>query len=229
MILPDLDMSKLRTRNIEFGLTEVLDMPYFRVLYTGIRGNKIEAGRCELTNITTDEVCSGVDGYADFSHSGNVGELIHKNIRHLVHGDFGEFVYIGQGETYRQAFMPDILITERMLTNSYETVSKKLFDSQALNICKIEQYFTCRNITDVLRNLIIEFPKERQGKEIYASKAFDNHVEKYLEQLVIEQIAEAKKMIVGLKGNGSLAITSNRVSVIPCDKKDWYGAYVKPQ
>jgi len=227
VILPDLCVAKLHMRNLGFGLTEVLDMPYFRVFYSGIRGNKIQVERCELTDSTTSEVCSGVDGYwsrKDASEM-SVGELIHKNIRHLVHGNFGEFTYIGQGETYRQAFMSDILITERMLINSYETISKTLFNDKALNICKIEQYFTCRKITDILRELIIEFAQESKGKEIYTSQAFDDHVEAYLEQLVVDQISEAKNSIVKLKGTGSLAIESNRVDSIACDKKHWYGAY----
>lgn len=231
VILPDLDISKLHRRNLEFELTEVLDMPYFQAFYTKIRGNKIETDYCEVTNISTKEVCSGVDGYWSVKAQSKmaVGELIHKNIRHLVHGDFDEFTYIGQGETYQQAFMPDILITERMMINSYETISKTLFQNQALNICKVEQYFTCRKITDILRELIIDFAKEHNGKGIYVSEAFDNHVKKYLEQLVLEQIEEAKKMIVKLKGTGTLAIQSNRENGTFCDKKDWYGSYFKPQ
>lgn len=226
VILPDLDVSKLHKRNLEFHMAEVLDMPYFRASYNGIRGNKIETLNCELTNITSSDTCSGLEGYVG-RHDGTVPELIHKNIRHLVHGDLDQFTYIGQGETYRQAFLPDVLITERMLTNSYETVSKKLFNSQALNICKIEQYFTCRKINDILRELIIDFAGQRGGKDVYVSKAFDDHVKKYLEQLLAEQIEEAKRMILKLRGTGSLAINMTRVNVVPCSKQEWYGTYLK--
>merc|ERR1719399_2317242 len=65
LILPDLDVSKLHRRNLDFGLTEALDMPYIRALYTGIRGNKIETSSIELTNLTSGEVCSSLTGYAD--------------------------------------------------------------------------------------------------------------------------------------------------------------------
>jgi len=216
-------------RNINFGLTEVLDMPYLRAFYTGVRGNKIETSKLEVTNITTSQVCSGVDGYWSRKDASkmNVGELIHKNIRHLVHGDVEKFTYIGQGDNYKQAFMPDVLITERMLTNSYDSIRRSTYNDRALNLCKIEQFFTCRKVTDIMRQLVIEFAKGREGKEIYASEAFDDHVKTYLETLVSEQIEEAKKLIVELKGKGSLAITSSRDDIDDCDKKAWYGAYFK--
>jgi len=227
IILEDLNVENLPNRLLEFNMTELLDLPYVNFQLNKVEGNKIMGYRISLSKKAQelpDNEGKNKLGYA----SSNVGGLIHQNIQNLARKDYEKFTYIGEGELYGQAFCEEVTITERMLTNSYETARTKMWSAGELNFTECENYLAFKPMVEIVQQLVTKFVEGRVGKKvIFAETEFDKHVEGELKALIAGQIAVCKELILGLKGTGSLAIQVIDDSVVSIGKKEFYGKYFK--
>merc|ERR1712127_1015372 len=109
LIFADLDMEKLPTRMLEFGMYEMIDMPYLQIQFNKIEGNKIMG----YTTPTPSKACIELedgDNKLGYANGPNVGSLIHNNIQNLARKEFEKFTFIGEGELYNQAFDKNVTI-----------------------------------------------------------------------------------------------------------------------
>jgi len=227
IILEDLDVEKLPKRMLEFNMAEILDMPYFHFQFCKVDGNKIMGYGPSLSKKAKellDNEGNNKLGYA----SANVGSLIHQNIQNLARKEFNKFTYIGEGEMYEQAFNEGVIITERMLTNTYETAKSKIWTCGTLNFTECENYLAFKPLVEIVDQLVTQFVQDRVGKKvIFAEAEFDKHVEAELKVLIAGQITVCKELVMGLKGTGSLAIQKVEDSIISIGKEEFYGKYFK--
>merc|ERR1712226_1211852 len=227
LIFPDLDMSKLPTRMLEFGMYEMLDLPYLQIQYNKIEGNKLMGyAEPELSKLCT-ELEEG-ENKLNYSGAPNVGSLIHNNIQNLARKEFEKFTFIGEGELYNQAFNKNVTITERMLTNTYETAKGKIWGSGELNFTEIETYLPFKPVEELVEILITDFVMLRKDKaKVFDSDVYDEFMEEKLKEVVAGQIKVCKELILGLAGKGSLAIQDISDNVVTVEKEEFYGKYLK--
>merc|ERR1739848_498698 len=114
IILEDLDISKLSTRMLEFGLSDIMDLPYFHFSFNALEGNKIMGYGPNLSKKAQELPDNEGNNKLNYAGGAAVGGLIHANIQNLARKEYGKFTYIGEGEMYNQVFNEDVLITERM-------------------------------------------------------------------------------------------------------------------
>merc|ERR1712226_558239 len=133
---------------VNFGMFEMLDLPYLNIQFNKIEGNKI----CGYHKPTPSSKCIEIEeGNNKLNYaSGNVGSLIHNNIQNLARKEFEKFTFIGEGELYNQAFNKNVTITERMLTNTYETAKGKIWGSGELNFTEIETYLPFKPVEELV-------------------------------------------------------------------------------
>jgi len=227
LIFPDLDIKKLPKRMLDFGMSEMLDLPYLNITFNKIEGNKImgynlePSKKCVELEEGQNKLCYG---------TANVGSLIHNNIQNLARKEFSKFTFIGEGELYHQAFNKNVTITERMLTNTYETAKNKIWNSSSLNMTEAETYLPFKPIEEIVQALINDFVKLRSDKKrVFDGIEYDKFVEKQLKELIAGQIKVCKELILEMGDKGSLAIQK-----IDCDERvirvkneDFYGSYFK--
>jgi len=228
IILEDLDMMKLSTRMIEFDMSDIMDLPYFHFQYQKIEGNKLIGHMPSLSKKARELPDNEGENKLNYASSVHVGALIHQNIQNLARKEYGKFTYIGEGEMYDQAFNKEVLITERMLTNTYETAKCGIWDAGNLDLSRCEKYIAYKPMGEIIEQLITNFAASREGKKvIFSGPEFNKHVEAELKSLIAGQIAVCKELIISLKGTGSLAIQKVEDNAISISKQEFYGKYFK--
>jgi len=229
LIFADLDMEKIPTRMLEFDMNEMLDMPYLQLKLQKIEGNKIIGKSAPKPSKACLELEEGDNklGYSDGPQT-NVGSIIHNNIQNLARKEFEKFTFVGEGELYNQAFNENVTITERMLTNTYETAKRKIWNDGNLNFVDLELYLPYKPVKELVQVLMNEFIEERAGKKkIFETEVYGEFVEKKLKCMIADQIKVCKELIVGLDGKGSLAVRDCQDRVVTVDNVQFYGKYLK--
>lgn len=226
LIFKDLNVDSLPTRMLDFGMYEMLDLPYLNIQFNKIEGNKI----CGYAHPTPTSKCIELEeGNNKLNYaSNNVGSLIHNNIQNLARKEFEKFTYIGEGELYNQAFNTNVTITERMLTNTYETARSKIWCGGELNFNDLETYLPYKSVGEMMKILIIDFVEERKGKaKVFDPEVYEKFMDEKLKELIAGQIKVCKELILGLDGKGSLAIQDISDKVVNVEKEEFYGSYLK--
>jgi len=229
LIFVDLDMEKLPTRMLEFDMDEMIDMPYLQLKIQKIEGNKLIGRSAPKPSKACLELGEGDNklGYSDGPQT-NVGSIIHNNIQNLARKEFEKFTFVGEGELYNQAFNENVTITERMLTNTYETAKRKIWNDGNLNFVDLELYLPYKPVKELVQVLMNEFIEERAGKKkIFETEVYGEFVEKKLKCMIADQIKVCKELIVGLDGKGSLAVRDCQDRVVTVDNVQFYGKYLK--
>jgi hypothetical protein len=227
IILPQLDLSKVPRRNLEFGGSEFLDLPFLLIEVDGVNGNKIEVEEMKpnYSNFPSAPNTKCETAYNSVpSCILDAGQIIHQNIQSLIREKYSQFIYYGEGELYMNACLSKLYLTERMIVNSYETVLQKTYHEGKLDISKLENYFTCKSVHEVLDELIVDYVKGcEDGNPIFGSK-FSDHIQKTLKSLVEEQIALAKRLLLTIDEHLSLEVEITKETTCK-EPKDWYGEY----
>lgn len=154
IILPELDMTKVPRRNLEYDVVEVLALPSMIVKYDDVDKNHIMTTSLELPKDLKKNVpLAGLIGSYDSSPAPNVGESIHHNIRCLVNEVYDSFKYVAKGERWDHVFNFVPLLTTRMVRKSYETVREDLEDG-VIPVHRLTGYFSVTPPHEVVEQLI---------------------------------------------------------------------------
>ena len=235
IIAPHLDMTKIPTRNFKYGLTEVIDMPHLHIYVSGVNSNdcKIFTSSIRLANedntVSPNKLSFGM--YRTMTtHS---GEIIHKNILSLVHGNYHAFTYEGSGHLYKNSYSNIPIITERMVINSYANVQNKLFANNQLSLTYFS-YFSILTKKQLMDKLFTQYLDENEGKlsyDLVLGQTFTKHMEKTIKVLVEDQINSTKEMINTLTeekiAKRVKEVEIEREARQPLTEVEWYGTYYK--
>lgn len=234
IILPDLEVSHIRTHNFKFDLQEMLDLPFVNIQISNVHGNKVEAGCLSPSKLCKEQADDDEPQGMYPERGGPTGGIgIHKNISNLLHGKLQDFVYEGQGPSYKNAFLDRPLLTERMIINTFKTVEQKVYQNGALKLNSLEKFFTVKKLSQILDELIVQYVKNQEASKdlggILGPK-FQRHLKEKIQELVKEQIEETKGKLMELqKSEVPLPADSieNRLSLVTA--AEWYGEYLKKE
>jgi hypothetical protein len=253
IIMPHLNIAKVRVGNFRFGLSEVLDLPHLHAHITGIKDNKLLTTEIKapqdqppsqpVQGNTKPTKIQCLDYFADYNRANfgsksmastslsdwNVGAKIHHNILQLINGSFGSFVFYGEGALYRDAFAATPLLTERMILNSYETVRRDVYADQSVDFAKM-QFFTCHSAAQIAEMLFTNYFQRAaaagngaQRNNVFG-KPMQVHIAAVLDQLVEQQVAHTKHLVLNLAALMS-AYQAPVKSHASLSLESWYGPY----
>lgn len=234
IILPSLDVAKIRTHNFQFNLSEMLDLPYLLVEIQGVAGNKIDGRALNVSSKCLEEEKEEPKAlYPGNKRAVSGGVAVHKNISNLIKDKWEDFLYEGQGPSYKNAFLDRPLITERMIVNTYKTVEGKIFSNGALKLSSLEQFFTVKKTSQIVDELIVEYVRTEEAsgaKGAVFGPKYSEFLKKKIESLVKEQVQKTKERLMELqKSEVQLPADSVESLMTSASKEDWYGGYLKAQ
>jgi len=193
IILPELEMSKVPRRNLEYGVVEVLPLPCMTVVYDQVDHNSIMAVELRLPKDLTRKIPeSGLRGtYDTCTAAPNVGDAIHHNVRCLVSDVYDSFKYVAKGERWDSVFDFTPSLTPRMVKKTYETVSEDLVCG-GIPIARLTGYFSVTRPDEVVERLIAKPLRESVCRKGSMPKSFaiDNDVLKGLLELEVSHLIE---------------------------------------
>ncbi|KAL3782433.1 hypothetical protein HJC23_006006 [Cyclotella cryptica] len=203
IILPQLDMSKVPRRNLEYDIEEVLPLPCMTVVYRGISNNLILTSQLDLPKNVTGKIPEcGLIGSYDSSATPDVGISIHHNIRCLVNEVYDSFKYVAKGERWEHVFEFVPSLTPRMVKKSYETVLNDL-RSGTIQIDQLTGYFSVTQPDEVVEKLFAKPLREKICQKGTLPKPFslDTYVLNELAEMemscLIEKIESLRETMVG--------------------------------
>lgn len=227
IILPNLDMEKIPKRNLKFDLSEVIDLPFANIIYSELNKNKICTS--QLKPVKQNE--RTVNIHANYNRgSALTATGIHHNITCLIRNKFDDFICEGTGDKIYDAFSDHPVITDRMITNVYETVKTNLLGEDALNISVLDKYFSNKNVADVFQRISADFRKTDESSQEQLEEDHKTFIEEEMSQLVSQQTEETillnQKFQAQMKDNkvpkSTSSITERSATVTP---QEWYGQY----
>lgn len=230
IVLPNMDISKLRTEYHKYNLCEVCTLPYITFSYGRVKGNMIYVNRFfnkfnqEMSDYSFYEsLCEGED-----DGEGAYG-LLHHNLKELISGT--------NNIVYRMSLSKELEIYKSIddarkkwklnfsgkifnwgcVEYIYNNLQKNL-NSSAINIRDLQKYF---NVFDDLKEFV---------NDLYLSNKTFEEKQKVLDDLISKQVKALHKAVDDLEKSSLNWITENPTtqltsSINPVleEANEWYG------
>lgn len=229
VILPNLDLEKIPKRNLKFGIAEVIDLPYLNIFYKSASKNKLE-----VPNLVPTKQGEKSDGAYDASNRNqnlHKGVIIHKNVTAIVKNRTDDFICEGSSENIYDAFSKYPIITERMITNVYETAKKTCWNHGKLDIKKLDEYISSKNLSAALKTIFLEYKSKEENDNLFDDR-YDEHISNTINDLfnrqteeTINAMEEFQRKIKNNEIEEKIKCISQRSR--ECTPKEWYGEYYK--
>lgn len=215
IILPYLDITKLKVENLKYDIPEVASLPYFTFSYTKVKGNKItmrhllEWGEdkegnkyrndCDYQSIDLDEY-----------------KIFYLNLKNLVRGS-DDYYFYNHHMNFDILTSPPYISSSRII-DYYDNLAKRIYNESTFNIKIFSSYFSIdllpHILTDIFLNKIgtskldelIEFQKNEVLNKLN-SLTPDNYTLKFITK------------------NPGTQLTSSFNPIIS-NIEDWYGKYL---
>jgi hypothetical protein len=176
------------------------------------------------------------------------GVIIHENIIHLLHDLPERFQFYGDGKFVKEVLLPIPKFTNRMITNTFDTVRDELmtFKDGTLEIPVLEKYFVIKSPSQIIEEILLAPLKERESaakeqqegedKEVYSlfDKEYENKLKGYFNELIHLQIQQTHEKLKEVEND--FKNNPERYKIISdltflteeLDTKNWYGEkYIK--
>ena len=210
IILPYLDIKKLRKDYFKYDLYEVAELPYFSFSYSNIIENKIKLhaflknpkySKCQSSDYQNDDL--------------NEYQVFYINLKNLIN-DKTDYYY------YSTNMNLDILneapyISTRRIIDYYDNLLEKIH-KENITIKVFKTYFSKELLVDILDDIFIKKDYEDVTKLIRVQR--NKILEKY-QQLACENF-ELKWLITNPDTQKQLTSSFNPII---SDPVDWYGQY----
>ena len=230
LILPYLDIDKVPSRNLAYKFIEILDLTFILVSCSKISKNKI-IGLPYLRDIDKKQKPANtmVSDWGSGKRKSDVSKIIHENLCKIARNDTGCLTYWGEGENYTNAFLPNVTVTERQLTNTYASVSKRIFKNNAIDMEILEEYYPIQKLSSLMQEMIVEYLSKPDTT--FGDAEFKNHVNEYIESLTELQIEAIRSKISAIDKSKELTLSESPAFIFEKEDdeylKSWYGIYLK--
>ena len=216
IILPYLDISKLRTNYLKYDYREVCELPHFKISYDKIYENRI----------TVFEFLSKYADRSDYSDEFDVGDIYpmyHYNMGMLLHTSADKlnncnFYYYSESTDLDKLEIFDMLplISANFVEKYYETVHKRLDSNKTLQLKEYKSRITVMPFNEYLKKRFFD------GVD---KQSLNNEVIKKQKEYVIGILDIIKsRNIPWIIENPGTQLTSS-INPIIAEPKDWYGEY----
>jgi hypothetical protein len=226
IVLPDLDIKKLRTNYFKYNMAEVAELPYFTFAYREIKGNKLyhpnfigkKERKCKGENTTPSEVPVEFDTekYSDYqSNMINEYQIFYLNLGNLVR-DQHDYYY------YSENMNLDIInnmpyITGSRIIDFYDKLAESIYSKCTFNVKLFSTYFSKDLLPEVINQLYYEKNYE------YLTGLIEEQKEIILKRLEnIEKENHNELPWITLDPGSQLTGSFNPII---SDPADWYGYY----
>lgn len=208
IVMPKLDITKLRTEYFAYGLKEMCILPYFKFAYTDIIGNKIKSHSFHNKySVTSDYQLDDIDEYKSFSI----------NIYNLVN-DINFFYYTSESTDTE---VIDVLnkpprLAKGSIIAFYELLHKNI-SNKNIDVIKLKQFLPIEKTATIVTNLI-------EGKD---ATYLDTLIKKQTD-VVLKKLAKLEKRdhsVINWITQEPGTQVSGSFNPIIKDEKDWYGTF----
>lgn len=212
IVLPKMDISKLRINYHKYNLVEVCEMPYMTFGYSNIIGNKI------IVEDFYGKHKHNSDYEKDSTEMSNAyGHSLTININSLLSGsDYFYYISSSIDESNIDILTKPPRLNKGQIVDFYDNIRRKISKNK-LNINLLKKYITIESINDVLNNLV--------DKKIDTNDYLNKLIEKQ-KIFVIERFEKMLTMdhtkINWLAENPTTQISGSFNPIIE-DEWKWYG------
>lgn len=167
IVMPRLDVNKLRRDYLKYQVEEVCDLPNLKFSYRSIIGNQIEVGRFlhlgsgefRVNDNPTDYSMKDVDEY----------NAVYLNLKELLNdGNF--FWYLSNRGV--DILTKEPYINERDVERFYNTLRKKVFDGERLLVQSCRRYLTVVDFNQIIDQVLRDPNRPRVEIDQYLDQIF---------------------------------------------------------
>jgi hypothetical protein len=248
IILPDADVAKFPMKNLKFELSEVADLAYLGIIYNEIAEKRVFTDRVVAyhpsSSTEEDEKDFGFEikleigveekdddddddwnsVYSESTHVVKVkpaGVIVHENIIHLIRDLPQRFQYHGEGKHEKDVLLPIPKLTNRMITNSLQTVFENLkkFKNGEIKALTLEKYFQVKLPSQIIEDILVLPLREREKtnqahkpKDVLTTfdKDYESRLRNYFTELIRLQAEQAQHKLNALREDFN--VTENKTT-----------------
>ena len=216
IIVPHMNVSRMRNINSKYNLDDVCEMPHFAFSYSNICGNKIIVHRF----LSTPQESAPSD-----YQTGNVSEasMIYVNLRRIVQllrveppvQAQTDFYFYSNKKGNISTMVP--FLSRRKVINFYDALAKRAHTHEGLNIRLLRTYVA--NASAVLREILEKGDTDQQFADLLFTRIQE---EKSRVLALVDQILARNYPLQWVTKNPGTQITASFNPIIE-DEKLWYG------
>ena len=212
MILPYLDMSKLKTTNLRYHISEVATLPYFTFSYDQIKGNVITLDRLLKYGNNGGEKSD----YGDFD--AEQYSAFYKNLKSLVNieRNYGYYHYSSHMDKDILTSPPFISISG--IIDYYNVLEKRIYDKGEFSIKTFSSYFSVDLLPKILSDIFLNKGDMTELRQLI-------EVQKNVVVNRLRSLKSEDYQIRFLTRNPGTQL-SGSFNPIVSDYRDWYGEYL---
>lgn len=226
IVLPDLDVTALRTSYFRYGLPEVAELPYFPFSYTAVKGNKITLGsiihlrknsaRCSRAMASMDAETLAIVSDYDGEQEVDEYKIFYLNLRNLVRGGNSYYYYTEKIEA--NAIMEaKPYISASRISDYYDSLGQKIFNGRSLDVRVFSEYFSVELLPEVVDSILVKKDCDRLESLLEEQK-----------NIVLQRLQDAEAIDHSLIAWNNLdpgTQLTGSFNPVLSDARDWYGEY----
>lgn len=212
IIMPDLDIKKLRWDYFKYGIVEVAELPYLTFTYKDIKGNKIyldkflKYGNREVScTIKSDYEPSDFDEY----------KLFYLNLNNLVRGEDNYYYY--SEKTNLDIITGSPYITQSRIIDFYDSLQSKIYDRCIFDVHAFMKYFDASLLVDAVNQIVVK------KNFRYLESIIEDQKQTVISQLEAVNMMNHYELPWKVSNPGSQLTGS--FNPVLSDPRDWYGKY----
>lgn len=212
IVMPDLDIKRLRTNYFKYGMVEVAELPYLTFTYRDVKGNKIFLATVIKYGTRTTR-CEVDSDYApdDF----NEYKLFYLNLKNLVRQEDNYYYY--SEKTNLDILTNPPYITRSRIIDFYDSLHKKIYDRCNFDLQAFTSYFDLSTVTEAVNEIVV-----KKNLSYLDGLIEDQKV------LVLSRLDEVRKKkhyeLPWIITDPGSQLTGS-FNPLLSDPKDWYGKY----
>jgi len=218
IILPQLDISTLRTENLEYNQHETLLLPFMKFSYSKLQGKKISFERF----VTKKEKVEHADEMTDYGETEiSRYQVFFINLRNIIRKT-DNFYFFSFGDYVLDIFDTNPTISDGLIEEFYDKLAGKLYSGGRLKVKTLMQYFDVKE----LKEICLEFLEKRKGgKDKEYFQELCDLQKKKMSMEVRRIYQEKEKLVVAWRtDNPGTQLTSSVNPIFEVPEK-WYGKH----
>ncbi|ARA71908.1 hypothetical protein BNJ_00066 [Kaumoebavirus] len=202
IILPSLDVTKMRRDYLKYGLAEMCMMPSLKFSYKTIQGNIVEGAKFYLPYHQTSDYQEDIN---------NKWQVFNHNLAKFLSGN-SDFYYIAFGEDISSVLSDTCALSANQIILFYNKLKEKIFDGDRLSFKNVKKYL---GLT----------PEEVAAKITSNRKNLDKLIDTKKEEALTKFKALAPIPMSFALGGGPDSQVVGSFNPIVADPENWYGEF----
>ncbi len=208
IILPHMDISKMRNINSKYKLSDICELPYMVFSYSNITGNKIQIDRF-LVPSNVDESDYQIENLDEY-------RIFYINLHNMVMGKEDYYFYV---ENAKNVIDAKPFLSRRKIIDYYDNLKDKLKKSDNINIRMLRKYV--KDTKEILQLLVDNGDNDNLFMERLET-GIQNEKQRIL--VVADELLAKSYPLNWLINNPGTQLTSSFNPIIE-DESKWYAEF----